>query len=153
VKVDIERVRRWLGQRSPMTPGGPDYALCMGRSAEEELAKLADDGLDPEARIWITHFFGHFGSTASQRESFRDELAEAGFGSVGRFAEIGSAEEVEGDELWHHWTFTVFAAEPEILVRADEAAQRIANAHGVRYDGWMVQRRPLDGPPRLEADE
>ena len=125
----------------------------MASGADEELSKLAGDGLDPETRIWVAHFFSHFGSTEPQRESFQNDLREGGFGSGGSFAEIGSTEEVQGDGLWHHWTFTAFAAEPENLVRADGAARRIADAHDVGYDGWMVQRRPHDlGPPRLVDD-
>ena len=82
-------------------------------------------------------------------------LRQAGFGTTGRFAQIGTDEEVSGDGYWHHWTFTVFDADPETLRSADERARRIASAHGVRYDGWKVQRHvPFEtGRPRLADDD
>lgn len=123
-------------------------------STEEELRKLKADNLEPGAEVWTTHFFSHFGSSEAERATFRDELRAAGFGT-GRFAEIGTDEEVAGDRYWHHWSFSLFEADPEALRQVDERARAIARASGVRYDGWRVQRSGLTeaGPPRLADDE
>jgi hypothetical protein len=123
-------------------------------TTDEELQKLAADGLAPKTRVWITHFFSHFGASERDRATFRDALLEAGFGTIGKFAEIGTDEEATDDGYWHHWTFTVFEASPERLRGADEVARELAHAHGVRYDGWMVQRQMGDvGSPKLGNEQ
>lgn len=112
-------------------------------SPTQELRKLANDCLPPQTRIWVTHFFSHFGSSGPERVAFRAALRAAGFGTGSQTdAEIGSDEEVDGDEFWHHWAFTIFPASPEELVQAYQLAQKIAAAHGVREDGWKVRRNP-----------
>jgi len=122
------------------------------RTTEEELRKLEAENLELGSELWTTHFFSHFGSSDAERSRFRDELQAAGFGTRGKFAEVGTDEEwVEGTGYWHHWTFSLFEADPEVLREADERAQAIASTNGVRYDGWQVQRHPPfeSGPPRL----
>lgn len=124
-------------------------------NTEEELAKLEADALAPGTRIWVTHFFSHFGSSYAERAAFHDALRQSGFGTPGRFTEIGADEELEGDGYWHHWAFTVLEARPKELRQADKRARELAEAHGVRYDDWKVTRSPdpLTGAPRLaEAD-
>ena len=117
-------------------------------TSDQELHKLANDCLPAQIRIWVTHFFSQFGSSEPERAAFRAAL-RGGFGTrlkLKTHAEIGSDEEVEGDELWHHWAFTVFpASPPEELVQASQLARKIAAAQGVRDDGWKVQRNPMTG--------
>ena len=126
----------------------------MKRTTESELRRLAQDGLRPTERIWITHFFRHFGSSQGERRAFREALLAAGFGTGGRDAEIGTDEEVTGDGYWHHWSFTALRATPEILTAADASAAQIAADHGVHYGGWKVQREVADndGQPRLALE-
>jgi hypothetical protein len=154
---------------------GPDggYLVCLPggtlherRSPEErhraELERLANDHVDPQSKVWVTHFFSHIGSSEAARAKFREALKEAAFGvstdKVSEFgvswdeAEVGSTEEVEGDGFWHHWTFTALPASPDVLSDAHRRAWSLADSHGVRYDGWEVQRQPLDGPPRLATE-
>jgi hypothetical protein len=122
-------------------------------TSDQELHKLANDCLPAQTRIWVTHFFSDFWSSEPERAAFRAALRGAGFGTrVKTHAEIGSDEELEGDGLWHHWVFTVFPASPEELVQASQLARKIAAAHGVRDDGWKVQRNPVTGAP-LRADD
>ena len=113
---------------------------------DEELAKLAADELPSDSSIWVSHFFSHFGSSYAEREAFHDALREAGFGTPSRFTEVGADEELEGDGYWHHWAFTVFEATEPALRAADQRARTVAEAHGVRYDQWMVQRDRADRP-------
>jgi hypothetical protein len=67
--------------------------------SEDELLRLAGDGLDPSERVWVAHYFSYFGSTWEQRIDLRADMAEAGFGVEP--GEIGMDEEVSGDEFWH----------------------------------------------------
>ena len=120
-----------------------------GVTIEEELAKLQAEGTPPEARVWVTHRFSHFGSDEAEREAFREALRAGGFGTPGNFTEIGSDEELEGDGYWHHWAFTVARAEPDELKKLDKRAHEIAAAHGVRYNGWSVPRYGPTGPPHF----
>ncbi len=124
-------------------------------STDEELAKLEVDALPPGTRIWVTHFFSHFGSSDAERDAFQDALREAGFGTPGQFVEIGADEEITGDANWHHWAHTVFEAAAEVLRAADTRAGTLASRYGVRYDGWRVVRRlDMTRAPRVaEADE
>jgi hypothetical protein len=121
---------------------------------EEELRRLAEGGVSPSDRVWVTHFFSHFTSSEEERRTFREALVASGFGSGDHEAKIGTDEEVTGDGLWHHWSFTVLQATPEILTAADAKAAQVAADHGVRYDGWKVQREIADndGPPRPVLD-
>ncbi len=100
---------------------------------------LERDGLPPERRIWVSHFFSHFGSTQSQRQAFRDQLRAAGFGAGG---EVASDEEVTGDGYWHHYAHTLIPASPETCRELDTKATEIAASHGVRYDLWHLARKP-----------
>jgi hypothetical protein len=126
--------------------------MAASASDEEnkELQRLAADGLPRETRIWVTHFFSHFGSTKGQRHAFREAVRDAGFGTPGPHTEIGSDEEVTGDGYWHHWAHTVFMADPDALRGASARAQTLATEHGVGYNAWAVQRVDhRDGPPRI----
>ena len=122
-----------------------------GVTTEAELERLRVEGTAPETRIWVTHYFSHLGSSWSDRSAFREALRASGFGTPGDFTEIGSDEEMEGDAYWHHWASTVYSASPEALTRIDELAREIAEAHGVRYDDWEVQRDE-HGHPRTGWD-
>jgi hypothetical protein len=116
-------------------------------TTDEELRRLEEDRLAPGTLVWVTHFFSHFGSSYEQQAAFQDELRANGFGTPGPFREIGADEELTGDGYWHHWAFTALKASPVQLRRADETAQSIASAHGVRYDGWHVERHRVTGMP------
>ena len=109
-------------------------------STDEEIERLRAEGTPVEARVWVTHFFSHSGSSEPMRAAFRDALRSGGFGTPGAFTEIGSDEVAEGDGLWHHWSFTVIDASPGELRRADRLAREIAETHGAVYDEWSVQR-------------
>jgi len=115
-------------------------------STDGELESLAADQLPEESRVWTTHFFSDHGSLEDERARFRADLAAAGFGP-----ELGSDEESSGDGFWHHWSFTALLADPATLKLADQRARQVAGDHGVRYDGWKVQRERADheGRPRL----
>jgi hypothetical protein len=125
-------------------------AIFADVTTEEELAKLEAEGTPTEARVWVTHRFGHFGSEEAEREAFREALRTGGFGTQGDFAEIGSDEELEGDGYWHHWSFTVARAEPDELRSLDRRAAEIAARHDVRYDGWEVARHGPGGSPHTQ---
>jgi hypothetical protein len=115
-------------------------------TSDQELHKLANDCLPAQIRIWVTHFFSQFGSSEPERAAFRAAL-RGGFGTrlkLKTHAEIGSDEEVEGDELWHHWAFTVFPASPEELVQASQLARKIAAAHGARERRMEDAAQPGD---------
>ena len=106
---------------------------------EQELLRLAGDGLDPWDRLWVAHYFSFFESTREQRSAFRDDLRAVGLG-VEPTGEIGSDEEITGDGYWHLWAFSLLPANREALVDAHRRAREIAEAHGVRYDEWCVMR-------------
>jgi hypothetical protein len=114
-------------------------------STEEEIARLEGDRLGQEGRIWVSHFFSHFGSSRPERQAFRDQMTDAGFGVGG---EVGSDEEVTGDGYWHHYAHTRVAPSADICRAMDGKAADIAASRGVRYDLWHVARdragRPQD---------
>ena len=58
-------------------------------------------------RIWVAHFFSHFGASREETRRFEHALFAAGFGNGG---ELGYDEELEGDGYWHHWTYTAIPA-------------------------------------------
>src|SRR4051812_22990840 len=108
-------------------------------STDVELKRLANDRLPAGTRIWTTHLFSQFYSSEDEREQFRAELRASGFGP-----EIGSDEEVSGNGYWHHWAFTKLLADSAVLENANQRARKVAATHGVRYDGWKVQREDAD---------
>ncbi len=116
-------------------------------TTDEELAKLESDALPPGTRVWVTHFFRHFGSSYAERTAFHDALRAAGFGTPGKVTEIGADEELTGNGYWHHWAFTVSEANADELRAADERARELATSHGVQYDGWEVKRHATTGAP------
>jgi hypothetical protein len=122
-----------------------------GRSLkmEEELRRLDADGLLPHDRIWVGHFFSHFGAEWEERQKFREALRGAGFGVRG---EVNSDEEITGDGYWHHWAYTETRASAKACKRLDRIAEKISVEHGVRYDGWMVARG-MSGIPRNLSDD
>jgi hypothetical protein len=61
---------------------------------------------------------------------------------------VTTDEELEGDGHWHHWAFTAFEADPDVLAEADARAAWVAGVHGVRYDGWEVTRDRGTGAAR-----
>lgn len=109
------------------------------------------DKLPPGTGVWVSRYFSHFDSTSEQRVGFHTALREDGFGTPDRVREIGVDEETTGDGYWHHWAFTVIDASEEALRGADERAKHLAEQHGVRYDGWAVQRDTASGKPKVEA--
>ena len=135
-----------LGQCCGMTPEESSLRLRL-MTTDEELAKLESEALPPRTRVWVTHFFSHFGSSYAERTAFHDALRAAGFGTPGRFTEIGADEEQTGDGYWHHWAFTVSEANADELRAADERARELATSHGVQYDGWEVKRHATTGAP------
>jgi hypothetical protein len=112
-------------------------------TAEDELRWLAASHLTPDIRIWVGHFFSHFGSEWNEREAFRTALREAEFGRDGT---IRSDIEGSDDWYWHHSTYTRVKASPRACLRLERLAARIAEEHGVRYDDWMIARH--DDIPR-----
>jgi hypothetical protein len=118
---------------------------------EDELQSLRADRLQPGSRVWVCHYFSHFGSTSDQRLAFQRALREDGFGTPGRVREIGADEEITGDGYWHHWAFTLIEASEEPLRAAEERARRVAEQHGVQFDGWEVQRETQSGMPGVEG--
>ena len=122
-------------------------------TTDQELDGLRADQLPDGALVWVTHFFTHIGSTYEEHAVFHAALRAASFGTPGRFIEIGVDEELTGDGCWHHGARTRLPAVPDRLREADARANEIAKAHGVRYDGWHVERvpqyPPLTGRPRL----
>lgn len=119
---------------------------------EDELRRMKADGLPPGSRVWVSHYFSHFGSTHEQRVVFHAALRDGGFGTPGRVAEIGADEEITGDGYWHHWAFTLLDASAEVLRGADERARQLAHQHGVQYDTWEVQRDATSGSPRSDGE-
>ena len=107
-------------------------------ATEDELLRLAGDGLDPWDSIWVAHYFSFFESTREQRRAFRDDLRAVGLGLEP--GEIGSDEEITGDGYWHLWAFSLLAANRDALVGAHRRARETAEAHGARYDEWLVMR-------------
>jgi lincosamide nucleotidyltransferase A/C/D/E len=94
-------------------------------------------------RIWVAHFFSHFGASRDELRRFERALFVAGFGRDG---ELGYEEEVEGDGNFHHWTHTATDDVPEGLAELDGLARQLSEDHGVRYDGYHVER-DADGTP------
>ena len=107
-------------------------------STGEELQK--PQGEPAPTQVWVKHDFSHFGSSQDERAAFRGALTANGFGTPhDHWSGVGTDEEVEGDEYWHHWTFTLVES-PDTVKLMDERAAKIAEEHGVQYDGWEVQR-------------
>jgi hypothetical protein len=131
-----------------MTSEAPSLTLRL-MTTDEELAKLESEALPSGTRVWVTHFFSHFGSTHAERTAFHDGLRAAGFGTPGKFTEIGADEELRRDGYWHHWAFTIFEANADELRAADERARELATSHGVQYDGWKVKRHATRREPEL----
>jgi len=115
-------------------------------ATDEELAKLRADAVGRDHLIWTAYFFSHFFSEWHERQAFREALRDGGFTG------IGTDEEVTGDRYYHHWSHTIRPADPEILRTADGKAAAIAEAHGVRYDEWMVLRNLKTGELRPASD-
>jgi Regulator of ribonuclease activity B len=107
-------------------------------ATEDELLRLAGDGLDPWDLIWVAHYFSFFESTVAQRRAFRADLQAAGLGADP--GEVGADEELTGDGYWHLWAFSHLKANRETLIDAHRRARQIAEAHGARYDEWCLMR-------------
>ncbi len=121
-----------------MTPVDVGCTVAVMPRAEDELRVLEAARVPAGTRVWVTHFFSHFGSSFTERTRFQEALAAAGFGTEGKFTPIDADEEVAGDGHWHHWSFTLLEASRAALVAADGAALRISGEHGVRYDGFRL---------------
>ncbi len=114
-------------------------------ATEEELARLAQEGVPADQLIWTAYSFSHFLSQRGKRHAFRDALTGAGF------TDCGTTEELTGNGYWHHWSHTIRPADPEVLIEANRVAGTIAAEHGVRYDEWMVTRDSGTGELRPVA--
>ena len=98
--------------------------------------RLSADHAPCDQLIWTTYFFSHFSGEARPSYAFRDAMRAAGFTS------LGASQESTGDRLWHYWSDTIRPADPDVLRSADRTAAATADAHGVRYDEWMIERDP-----------
>ncbi|MDX6437497.1 MAG: hypothetical protein QOF45_80 [Gaiellaceae bacterium] len=49
-------------------------------TAESELARLKAEGVGPQDRICVAHYFSHLGATWGERKAFPDALLAGGFG-------------------------------------------------------------------------
>ena len=101
-------------------------------------------GVLPHDRVTLTHFFSHFGGAAEEAAAFRRALWQAGFGDD-RDWDVSSDVEADDPYYLHHCSHTLARASAAVLARADSLAREIAFRHGVRYDGWIVQRQHRRG--------
>jgi hypothetical protein len=135
-----------------MSPEAGGYRRDV-HDTDEELRRLTADSVPPGTCIRVSHFFSQPGASIEEVMMFLAALRAAGFGepSGDDLTEVDTDEELEGDRYWHHWAYSIFPADELVLRKADSAAGALATKHGVRYDGWKVQRGhdDRDGPPRV----
>lgn len=112
-------------------------------SSQDELLRLAGDGLDPWQSVWVAHYFSFFEATPEQRGAFRSDLKAGGLGV--HPGEVGADEEIAGDGYWYLWSFSYLQANREALLSAHRRAGELADKHGVRYDTWCVMRESQTG--------
>ena len=107
----------------------------MGK-AERNIAWLRERGVLPHDRIWVAHYFSHFGASSEQSAAFRKELRRAGFGTDDRG--VDSDIEFDDPHYLHHWALTLVKASFAQLQRLDDRARKISKEHAVKYDGWLI---------------
>jgi hypothetical protein len=111
-----------------------------------ELDRLSKERVPPDRLMVAAYYFTHVPSDWDQRQRFRAGLRAAGF------ARVGTTEELTGDGCWHHYSHTVWRADPNVLRAADRTAAAVAAQHGVEYDSWEVVRDSQTGELK-EASE